>query len=400
MPRKPLSERRAARLAKSKPSPDQFPGTADAGALPTEGIPHGGIPHQVITPPPMPSVSGAMATGGLPLVRGNSNQDPMTPEGHATVQGVGQDLARLGGPDEIIPSTSRRAQETGSDVAAETGLPLSQPIQGMESHALGQLEGEQKTPEVKRFLRDMIRKAPDARIPGQGALSNRPGESFNEFRQRVGTAVRGLMQRLATNPTSRILVPTSSQVIRLVKAWCNAGCPDDFSVDTNEMTKDDAGNPGEIERLFPEPSGMWGVTPFDPKTAQDFQPGIYLMRHGQTNSVQETKAANHQKSRAQVVAHIRAGNYAGAREVGKSAVDAGHLTDDEVSQAIDESLPNAQTAPQFPPHELLAAASAASPAKRAELMPTLQQHFADLSGVEPRGQHQLRSHLGRLGLRQ
>jgi hypothetical protein len=269
----------------------------------------------------------------------------------------------------------------------------------LESRALGQLEGEHKTPEVKAFLRSTIRNLPNYKIPGQGAMSNRPGESFSEFKQRVITALRGLMQRLATSPQSRIVVPTSSQVIRLAKAWCDAGCPDDFSVNIDTMSKDDEGKPGEIERLFPEPSGQWGVTPFAPQSSKEFGPGIYLMRHGETDQVQAAHAVDHQKSRAQIIAHVRAGNYAGAREAGRSAVSAGHLTDDDVSSAVDEALPDGQSAHQLPPDQLLAAASAASPEKRAELMPALQSKFADLSGVAMDGQHQLRSHLGRLGVR-
>ena len=219
--KKTVTERRLARLARyAKPTEAGLPGTGDAGALPSESI-----PHQAITPAPIPKVSEDMASGGLPLVRGNSNLQPMTPKGHQTIQGVGADLARLGGPDEIIPSTAQRTTETGNDLAQQTGAPVMPPDSGLESRGMGQLEGEEKTPEVKAFLRSTIRNLPNFRIPGQGAMSNRPGESTNEFKQRVILSVRGLMQRLAGNPNSRIVVPTSSQVIRLVKAWAKAGSP-------------------------------------------------------------------------------------------------------------------------------------------------------------------------------
>lgn len=387
-----VTERRLARLARAKQQ--DIPGASDAGQLPPESI-----PHQVITPPPMPGASTDMAAGGLPLVRGNSNSQPMSAKGHDTASRAGADMAAKGGPDEIVPATSTRATETASDVAGQTGAPVSPPVPGLESRALGQLEGEQKTPEVKAFLRSTIRNLPNYRIPGMGAMSNRPGESFNEFKQRVITAIRGLMQRLASAPQSRIVVPTSSQVIRLVKAWCDAGCPDDMTVDINTMGKDDDGKPGEIERLFPGPQGQWEVTPFAPKSAAEFGPGIYLMRHGETDSVQAKGASDHQKSRAQIIAHVRAGNYAGARSAGQSAVTAGHMTDDDVSSAIDEALPDSQGAQQLPPEHLLAAASAASPGKLAEMRPAVQNAFKDISGVTPEGQHHLRSHLGRLGVR-
>ena len=393
--KKTVSDRRRARLARAnKPMPEELPGAYDAGGIPSQGI-----PHEALTPPPMPGMSHDVAGGGMPLVRGNSNGEPLSPQGHATAAHVGSQLGAMGGPTDILPATSKRAMETAQGVSDATGVPVGQPVPGLESRAMGQLEGEPKTAEVKAFLRSTIRNLPNYKIPGQGAMSNRPGESFNDFKQRAITALRGLMQRLASAPQSKIIVPTSSQVIRLAKAWCDAGCPDDLSVDINTMGKDDDGNPGEIERLFPEPSGQWGVTPFSPKSAKDFLPGIYLMRHGETDSIQSQAANNHQKSRAQIISHIRAGNYAGAREAGRAAVDAGHLTDDDVSGAVDEALPDGQAAHQLPPEQLLAAASAASPAKRAEMMPALQRQFADISGVEPNGQHQLRSHLGRLGMR-
>jgi len=83
-----------------------------------------------------------------------------------------------------------------------------------------------------------------------------------------------------------------SEVIKLVRSWCAAGCPDDFSADINEMTKDDTGKPGEMERMFPEPSGRWGLTPFNPEKAEAFLPGIYFVEHGQTFSETRRLADN------------------------------------------------------------------------------------------------------------
>jgi len=271
----------------------------------------------------------------------------------------------------------------GMDGASALG-DVSQPPAAGQSAPIGS--------DVKRFIADTIRKQPNYRIPGQGV-----GESFNTFKQRVLGAAHGLMQKLANAPTSKILVPTSSQVIRLLKAWSKEGCPDDFSVSTQEMVREDAGKLGEIDRFFPGPSGQWEVTPFSPKTAVDFQPGLYFMRHGETDGVQAKTATAGQSARAQIIAHIRSGDYHSAREAAKAA--AGHLSDDEISAAIDEALPGGQDADSLSPDELLNAATAASPAKRAELMPAVQRTFGNLSSVTPDGQHQLRSHLGRLGMR-
>ena len=351
MPKKMLFERRQARLARAKktaPLLDAGPAGSDAGAIPPMQI-----PHQAITDSPAPPLPDEVAAGGMPIVRGNSNEQPLTPQGHATAQNVGQQLAALGGPDEIMPSMAARAMQTAADVSGQTGAPTSQPMPGLESHALGNLEGEPKTPEVKRFLARMIKKNPNFKIPGQGAMSNRPSESFNEFRVRGISALRGLMQKFAGNPTERILAPTSSQVIRLARAWCTAGCPDDMSIDHAEMARDDAGKPGEIDRLFPGPDGKWTLTPFSPKSAKEFAPGIYLMRHGETSAVQAQGASAGQKARAQIVGHVRSGNYQGAKDVAVKAHGAGHLSDQDISDAIDEALPTADDAARLPSDQLL-----------------------------------------------
>jgi hypothetical protein len=232
-------------------------------------------------------------------------------------------------------------------------------------------------------------------------MSNRPGESFNEFRTRVLTATRGLMQKLSQNPTERILVPTSSQVIKVVRSWCAAGCPDNFAIDHRPMLADDTGKPGDIERFFPKPDGKWELTPFKPADAKNFPPGIYFMRHGETSAIQATNPSAGQKARAQIISHIRSGNFQGAKDVATNAHRAGHLGDNEIEQAINEALPGADDAARLPSDQLLASYSAANPNKRAELSPAFQQRFNrdTLATVSPEARHALQSHLGRLGVR-
>ena len=251
-----VTERRARRLARAKGPVDP---TLQPGGSSTL-VPSGGIPHDPVTDDPTsPQATADMAAGGLPVNRGNSNHDPLTPQGHQTASKVGAELAALGGPDQIIPSSATRTQQTAQDVAAQTGAPVSPPIPGLESHSLGNLEGSPKTPATRRMVGDLMKKSPNVRIPGQGAMSSHPGESFNDFRVRGLGAVRGLMQRLASEPTARIVVPTSTQVVKLVRAWCAAGCPDDGSVDHRPMLAEDKGAPGDMERFFPEPLREMGA---------------------------------------------------------------------------------------------------------------------------------------------
>jgi broad specificity phosphatase PhoE len=393
-----VSERRARRAARraGQTVAPQLPGAGDAGAIPSSTI-----PHQAVTDSPSPLASAAMASGGENLVRGNSNLQPMTPQGHRTVSKVGQQLANLGGPDVVEPAASVRASQTAQDVTVPTGAPVARPTPALESQAQGNLEGEEKTPEVKKYLAELVRAAPNQKIPGQGAMSSKPGESFNEFRMRALPAVVGLMQQLARDPSKRILVPTSTQVIKLVEAWCAAGCPDDLSVNPDAYLKENGGAPGSTERFYPEPDGKWGLTHFNPAKASDFLPGIYFMRHGETDSVQAANATAAQQARARIVSGIRgaktAQDWINVRSTSKRAKAMGQLSDQDISQAYDEALPTANDAPNMAPHELLNAASAASPAKRQELYPALRAAFGNMDGVSPEGRQALMTHLGRIG---
>ncbi len=377
------------------PPPGQL-GSGDYGSLPPEAI-----PHEAITDPPSPGAVEAMAGGGEDLVRGNSNQAPLLPEGHRQVAKTGAGLAALGGVDQIIGSDAQRTRETAQAVQdADPNAPPIATDPALESHALGNLEGEPKTANVKKFLADLIRKHPDYRIPGQGAMSNRPGESFNEFRVRALSAVRGIMQNLAQNPIQAIAVPKHSQVSKLVKAWIAKGMPDDLSVDPKVMTEDSAPKPGEVERFAPDAQGEWTLEKFDPATAGALPKGsIYFIEHGETPAMAAKSGTitAGQKVRGQIVAAIREGDWKAAQKFAQTASANKLLTDAQIDEAIDEAIPGPEEAAQLPPHHLLPMVSAASPGKRAQLMPVLHQTFGEMAGASPAAVQALRSHIGRLG---
>lgn len=391
MPKKMKFERDLARKARAGA---QITGPGDFGALPPESI-----PHEATTDPPGGDVTAQMAAGGQDVVRGNSNQQHLTAKGMASVAKTGADLAKLGGVDQIIGSDAQRTQDTAQALQATD--PKHPPVKtdpNLESHAMGNLEGEPRTPGVRKFIADLVRKAPDYRIPGQGALTSKPGESFNEFRVRALSAVRGVMQTLAQNPVQAIAVPKHSQVSRLVMAWVAAGLPDDLSVDPKVMASEDySPKPGEIEKFAPDAEGNWQITPFDPEKESSLPKGaIYFVEHGETPSTaaKSGQVSAGQRARAQILSAVRAGDWKGAQKAAKSA--SGLLSDDEISQAIDEALPSGDEAAQLEPHQVLPMASAAGPAKRAELLPVVQQKFGEMPGVSPDGVQMLRSHIGRL----
>lgn len=358
------------------------------------------IPHEAVTDAPPPTATAEMAAGGEDVVRGNSNSQGLKPEGSARVRRTGRALARAGGVDQIMPSSAERTMETAQAIQdADPNAPPISPQPGLESHALGNLEGEPKTPGVRKFLSDLVRKNPDFRIPGQGALSNRPGESFNDFRLRALGSVRGIMQALAENPHQAIAVPKHSQVSKLIEAWLAKGAPDDLSVDPNVMTRDHAPKPGEVEKLAPGENGEWALEKFNPETARDLPKGaIYLIEHGETPSTaaKSMQVSAAQKSRAQIIAAIRKGDWKTAKKVAHQASAAG-LSDAEIDSAIDEAIPTLEDARNLSPADLLTMASASNQNRRGELAPLLKRHFSDLSGLDPHSAGMLKAHLGRLG---
>lgn len=383
-----------ARAARKMNPPGQL-GPGDYGSIPSMPI-----PHEAVTDPPGPGATSAIAAGGEDVVRGNSNEQPLTPKGRATVAKTAAGLASLGGVDQIIGSDAQRTRETAH--ALQQADPNAPPVSthpGMESHAFGNLEGEPKTPGVKKFLADLIRKSPDYRIPGQGAMSSRAGESFNDFRARALSAVRGVMQTLADDPEQAIAVPKHSQVSRLVAAWVANGLPDDLSVDPAVMTKEMPMKPGEVERFYPDPKGQWHIEKFDPQTATSLPDrSIYFVEHGETpaTSAKSSQVSAGQKARAKIIAAVRGGDWQGALYAARKASSLKQLSDEDISQAIDEAIPGPEEAANLQPHHVLSMATAASPAKRAQLMPVLNQHFRDLSSVSPDGQQALQAHISRL----
>jgi broad specificity phosphatase PhoE len=71
-------------------------------------------------------------------------------------------------------------------------------------------------PELVRYAT----KKPQRKIPC--------GESFDEFRIRIFTALRGILRRFTTDMLG---IVTHNTVERLIRAWQAAGSPTDFVVD-------------------------------------------------------------------------------------------------------------------------------------------------------------------------
>lgn len=260
------------------------------------------------------------------------------------------------------------ASAMGTEAPPEAPAPVSAPID----------------PRVE--LVALLRKSPASAIPGQS-----PKESFHQFRERALTQVRGAMQKLASAPDSKIVLPVAPQIIRLIRAWAAQGLSDDLSVSNEVMAQPLTANPGEVERFSPDANGDWQLAPLSGALEGG---SIYLVSHIK-DPVEHEHFSARQSERAQIVQHVQNGDFGRARSIAQKAEAAG-LPDHEIGDAIDEGLPDDQSAQGLDNDKLLAMASAASPKRRAGILPIVQSRFGDLGGLDPMSAQTLKSHLGRL----
>lgn len=221
-------------------------------------------------------------TGQPPaILRGSSNL-PITDQGESDIFHLGVRLQARGGLDEIHSADLTRHNQT-ADIL-ETTNQLAQRFQGhvgFRSWALGALEG-QPHDKVIGAVNDLVTKTPDIAMPGAGPISASLGESFNDFKYRMLTMSRILMNRLEENPDRKIGVVTSSRDIGLIKAWVAKGAGADQAVDTDLFTHSHE-NPGSVYRFAPdERTGRWEISQVNPDSDADLRGGIYFIRHGET----------------------------------------------------------------------------------------------------------------------
>lgn len=353
------------------------------------------------TPPPSPETTELMAAGGVPVNRGMSDEVPLSAEGQTEAQDTADNLAKKGGLDQLVASTSQRAQETAQPIAEKNPQPI--PVQtdpNVTAWSHGNLEGEPQAI-VRDQLRDLIRNNPSQKIPGKGAMSTKPGESFDDWRMRYLPAVRGAMQQLAQDPSKKLGILTHSSGMKLTKAWLKNKTPDSFEVDPEALDLDKSESPAAVSRLYPNEKGQWELNPVDLEDKKPLEGGIYMIRHAATpwNTEGQEKADKGLSALANITKGTRSFDFGKVKEAAQKAASGGHLTDDEITAAIDKALPDAKTAADLPHDQLMAIAAAASPQKRSEYEPVLRERFAGIGTLPPDARQMLASHLGRIGLR-
>ena len=217
---------------------------------------------------------------GVDVVRGSTNI-PLSPAGEQQASEMGQAIRRCGGVDQIFASSLIRTIDTAKRVRDANPKSRIQEITGsLHPWHLGGLEG-QPTKEVLPKMNHYILNRPDYIPAGKGPKSTEPGESFNHFRIRLLNYMKSACNRWSADQKQRFLIVTHYRDIKAIQAWIAAGCPDDLSIDSNEMLRKD-GEPGDIHYLTTAPHKLQNITKRVAHGSFDMKGGVYVLRHGFT----------------------------------------------------------------------------------------------------------------------
>ncbi len=201
---------------------------------------------------------------------------PLSPQGHQQVQELGKRIKALGGLSTVHASEASRTQDTARAISDNV---ITNPNLG--DMAYGALEGMASADAIP-ILNRFINNAQYEPLPGIGPSSRRPGESFNEFKQRVLMTMYGIMQ--SQGPHDRIGVVANRRVIKTIEGWLDKKALPTFNVNPDIVTNFTDGDisPGDVYHMYKN-GGMWRMENLDMYSRDKMlDPGIYLIRHGVT----------------------------------------------------------------------------------------------------------------------
>ena len=111
---------------------------------------------------------------------------PLDDKGIKEAESIGRELALMKAkPRVLFSSDLQRAAKTAHIISQMAGIPLAPPEHGLRPWNLGHFQGVESAkiaPQMKMFVNN-----PGHRVPG--------GESFNEFRTRFFSTMRGLLAK-------------------------------------------------------------------------------------------------------------------------------------------------------------------------------------------------------------
>lgn len=217
----------------------------------------------------------------MELIRG-SMPIPLSDDGVEEGEFVRDRVWAMGGVDSINCSDLVRAIQC-AEIIADKRLPVRR-VPALRTWCLGEYEG-QPVDKVQPELDNLILNVPNFVIPGRGTDSTLPGESFNQFRDRVlGYETRRMREWISAGSAEKVMDVTHRYVIHLIMAWHRLGCPADLSVDRKFMVSGvNTIDTGSLWRWAPKQEGQWNFTKNrmrrnDPQ----LDPARWKVRHGET----------------------------------------------------------------------------------------------------------------------
>lgn len=169
---------------------------------------------------------------------------PLDSGGKEDAEIIGE-MCRPLGIEVIVCSDLCRTVQTADIVAGILGLPVSAKTPAFRPWNLGDLQGRPTT-EVLNDINHYINDAPDEDVLG--------GESFNTFKKRFLTGLQSVTDMIDKNRMQRVAVVTHFRGLKMADAWAEAGGGDNYNVDVDHFTKNDA-KPGAILEVAPKPNG-------------------------------------------------------------------------------------------------------------------------------------------------
>jgi broad specificity phosphatase PhoE len=250
-------------------TPAAVPGGESGGVLdkaPPEGEPEGVSPAQ-----------------SEELLRGSSDPLPLNQNGIGQATDIGDYFHRNGGLDGIFSSDLQRTAQTATILSDATNAPILDMSEDLQPWRSGGFEGQQTSLVIDK-LHDYMLNRPDEPVPGQGPSSTKPGESFNDFKNRFLGYMQIVLGTAHDNPEKKFAVVGSFRNAKLLEAWIKAGANGEtLDIDKGEMQKKD-GEPGSVYWLGFTPDGLkMERVGTHPENDAPLRPGVYFIRHGATN---------------------------------------------------------------------------------------------------------------------
>lgn len=213
-------------------------------------------------------------------------------DGAAELRQTGSELLVFGVPKKIYIPTDRRGIQSAFYLIdswplqprSEAALVVQAPDPGWDTWAMGRYEG--KTYKDYGDVIDELRlMTPWVVPPGMGALSTKPGESFDASKARIISRLWLLIAEIRKNPEKLYWVVTHSHVFHLLKAWLARydGMPQpgdlDYDRATWEMFHESPGTAMHFHGCVKGPIRFEKIESGDrdPKTEAIF------IRHGETD---------------------------------------------------------------------------------------------------------------------